>query len=138
MLKSRNQRRRILGSLFMIIAAFVLASCGGSGSGADNIVNEYYAAIENGDAEAAASLFAEDAVIVTPSGNVLTGIDAIRSSFIPYDLQFMDRVEYLSDFTESGGKISWSQAWHHVEGDTFMSDCEVTTENGKIVEWLFN
>lgn len=50
----------------------------------------------------------------------------------------MDRVEFLSDFTESGEKITWMQEWHHVEGDTFMSDCEVTTENGKIVEWLFN
>lgn len=138
MLKDRNQRHRILGSLILIIAAFVLASCGGSGSGEDNIVNEYYSAIENGDADAAASLFAEDAVIVTPSGNVLTGIDAIKSTFIPYDLQNMDRVEFLSDFSESGGKISWTQTWHHVEGDAFMSDCEVTTENGKIVEWLFN
>ena len=42
------------------------------------MVTEYYSAIENGDAEAAASLFAEDAIIVTPSGNVLTGIDAGR------------------------------------------------------------
>ena len=124
--------------MILIIAALVLASCGGSGSGADNIVNEYYSAIENGDADAAASLFAEDAVIVTPSGKVLTGIDAIKSSFIPYDLQNMDRVEFLSDFTESGEKITWMQEWHHVEGDVFTSDCEVTTENGKIVEWLFN
>ena len=124
-----------IASIFAI--AFLTVSCGGAGSVPNNIVGQYYSAIENGDANIAASFFADEAVVTTPSGNILTGIDAIKTQFIPYDLQFMDSVEFLTDFTETDGKLLWSQAWHHVEGDTFESECEVTMENGKIVEWVF-
>lgn len=134
--------RRSYGSVFassVIIFAvvFLVASCGGDEPETNNPVRGYYLAIEEDDADTAASFFAENALIVTPSGNVISGVDEISSQFIPYDLQFMDRVEFLTDFTESDEKISWSQAWHHVDGDSFVNDCEITMEDGKIVEWHF-
>ena len=132
---SKNSLLRI-ASLFLIV--FLAASCGGGQEVPNNIVGQYYSAIESGDADMAASFFAEDAVITTPSGNVLTGKEAIVANFIPFDLQNMDRVDFLSDFTESNGKLTWTQEYHEVEGNSFSSDCEVTIENGKIVEWVFN
>ena len=122
-----------IASMFAII--FLAVACGG-GQEDPNLVEQYYSAIENGDADMAASFFAEDAVVTVPSGKVFTGIDAIKSEFIPYDLQYMDRVDFLSDFKESNGKLSWTQDWHGNEGDTFSFKCEVTVENGKIVEWV--
>jgi len=133
-------KNNLLRIAFIFAIVLLTASCGGGGGGQeapDNIVGQYYSAVENGDADAAASVFAENAMVTTPSGNVITGVDAIKSEFIPYDLQFMDHVAFLSDFTESNGKLSWTQEWHHIEGDTFTSDCEVTIENGRIVEWVF-
>ena len=124
-----------IASIFVIV--LLVASCGGIESVPTDIVMQYYSAIEAGDANIAASFFADEAVVVTPSGNVITGIDAIKAQFIPYDLQFMDRVEFLTDFTESNGKLLWTQEWHHVEEDSFVNECEVTIENGKIVEWIF-
>ena len=133
----KYQRASLFRITAVLVFALLIASCGGGGAASGNVVEQYYSAIENGDADAAASFFADGAVVTTPSGNVLNGIDAITAQFIPYDLQFMDRVEFLTDFTESNGSLSWSQTWHHVEGDTFTSDCEVTLENGNIVEWVF-
>ena len=134
----KDQRVGLLSIVSIFAIAFVVASCGGGGSTPNNVVVQYYSAIEAGDADTAASFFADDVVITTPSGNVLTGIDSITGQFIPYDLQNMDRVEFLTDFTESNGKLSWSQAYHELGGNTFESKCEVTTENGKIVEWIFS
>jgi len=133
----KNQRTSPLRIVFVLAVAFLLTSCGGASSASNNIVEQYYSAIEGRDADTAASFFADGAVITTPSGRVITGIDAITAEFIPYDLQFMNRVEFLTDFTESNGKLLWSQEWHHVEGDTLANDCEITIENGKIVEWVF-
>ena len=101
---AKNSLLRI-ASLFAIV--FLTASCWRWSEDLNNIVGQYYSAIENGDADTAASLFAEQGVVVTtPSGNVLTGRDAVESNFIPYDLQNMDHVEFLSDFTENNGKLS--------------------------------
>jgi ketosteroid isomerase-like protein len=97
---------------------------------------EYYEAIENDDPDAAAALFSDTATIVTPSGNTVSG-DAIKSQFIPYDLQFMDRVEFLSEFSQSNGNVTWTQEYHQIEGGSFQSDCVIKVEDGKIVEWLF-
>ena len=138
MFNNKNQRVSLLRIASIFVIVFLAASCGGGGSNSENVVEQYYGAIENGDADAAASLFAEDAVITIPSGYVLTGIDAITGQFIPFDLQFMDRVEFLSDITESNGKISWVQAYHEIDGNSFESRCEITLENGKIVEWVFH
>jgi len=135
---SKSQKVCLLRAVSIFAIVLLTASCGGAESvPTDIIVSQYYSAIENGDANSAVSFFADGAVVVTPSGNVITGIDAIKAQFIPYDLQFMDRVEFLTDFTENNGKILWSQEWHYVEGDTFTNECEVTIENGKIVEWVF-
>lgn len=126
------------GSMAIIFAiTFLLASCANDQSDSTNIISEYYSAIEAGDAEAATALISEDAMIVTPSGNTLSG-ESGRTQFINYDLDFMDRVDFESDFTESGGKIMWSQTYHHIDGSSFGSDCEVTVQDGKIVEWVFN
>jgi hypothetical protein len=133
----KSQRISLVKISFIFVIVVLTASCGGGGATSSNIVEQYYSAIKARDADAAAAFFADDAVVTTPSGNVLTGIDAIESNFIPFDLEFMDRVEFLSDFTESNGKISWTQNWHGNEGATFFSECEVTIENGKIVEWIF-
>ena len=129
----KNSLLRIV-CLFAIV--FLTASCGGGQEG-PNVVEQYYSAIENGDADAAASFFADDAMVTVPSGNVQNGIDAIASTFISIDLESMDRVEFLSDFTESNGKLSWTQEYHFVDGNSFSSECEVTIENDKIVEWVF-
>ena len=134
---SKSQKFSLLKTVSIFAIVLLIASCGGAESVPTDIVMQYYSAIEDGDANTAASFFADDAVVVTPSGNVITGIDAIKTNFVPYDLQFMDRVEFLTDFTESNGKLLWTQEWHHVEGDTLANDCEVTLENGKIVEWVF-
>lgn len=132
----KNQRTRLMRFIVIFTVALLVASCGG-GSTSSNVVEQYYAAIENGDADAAAALFAEDAVITTPSGSVLTGIDAITGRFIPFDLQYMDRVEFFTDFTEVDGRISWSQTYYEKSGNSFNSTCVVTLENGKIVDWYF-
>lgn len=65
----------ILCLRFMVLLAIgvILGGCGGSEPTPEDLVMEYYAAIEAGDADLAASVFADDAVIVIPSGNVLTG-----------------------------------------------------------------
>ena len=133
----KNQRVRLLSIVSIFAIALLVTSCGGGGSTSNNIVRQYYSAIEAGDADAAASLFADNVVITTPSGNVLTGIDSITGQFIPFDLQYMDHVEFITDFTENNGKLSWSQAYYELDGNSFESDCEVTIENGKIVEWVF-
>jgi len=133
----KSQKASLLRIVSIFAIVFLTASCGTGGSAPNDIVRQYYRAIENGDGNAAASFFADDAVVVTPSGNVITGIDAIKETFIPYDLQLMDHVEFLTEFTENNGKLTWSQVWHHVEGDTLSNDCEVTVENGKIIEWVF-
>lgn len=137
MFTGKSQRVSLLGIASIFAVVFLAVSCGGGKSVSTDIVRQYYSAIENGDANSAASFFADEAVIVTPSGNVITGLDAIKAQFIPYDLQLMDHVEFLTDFKENNGKLTWSQVWHHVEGDTLSNDCEVTIENGKIVEWVF-
>ena len=134
---SKRQRVSLLRIASIFFIAFFATSCGGAGSASNNIVEQYYRAIEGRDADTAASFFADGAEITTPSGRFITGIDAITAEFIPYDLQFMDRVEFITDFTETNGKIFWSQEWYHVEGDTLANDCEITIENGKIVEWIF-
>ncbi len=131
--KSKNHWTIVI----IFVMAVLLASCGGTTSDPGDIVMEYYTAIENGDADAAAAFFSEDAMVVTPSGNTLRSL-AIKSEFIPYDLQNLDHVDFQTDFTESDGKITWTQAYHHVDGSIFTSDCEVTVEDGKIVEWVFN
>jgi len=138
MLIGKVQKVSLLKVTLIFAIALLVTSCGGGGSAQNNVVQQYYSAIEAGNADAAAALFAEDAVITTPSGNVVTGLDAINGQFIPYDLNSMDRVEFLSDFTESNGKITWLQAYHELGGNTFESKCEVTIENGKIVEWVFS
>ena len=138
MFSDKDQGFGLLRIVFIFALAFLVASCGGGGSTPNNIVTQYYNAIEAGDADTAASFFADDAVITTPSGNVLTGIDSITGQFIPFDLQYMDRVEFLTDFTESNGKLSWVQAYHELDGNTFESKCEVTIENCRIVEWKFS
>lgn len=134
---SRSQRIGLMRTVSIFAIALLFASCGGTESIPTDIVMQYYSAIEEGDADTAASFFADEAVVTTPSGNVITGIDAIETQFIPFDLQFMDSIEFLTDFTESNGKLLWTQEWHHVEGDSFTNECEVTIENGKIVEWIF-
>ena len=131
------QKARLLKIIFIFVIALLVTSCGGGGTTSKNVVEQYYAAIENGDADAAAALFADDAVVTTPSGNVLTGIDAITGQFIPYDLNSMDRVEFITDFTETDGRLSWSQQYYEKSGNTFESSCVVTIENGKIVDWFF-
>lgn len=138
-MKDVNER---ISSLFTFAIIFTItimsASCSGAKTSSIDIISRYYRAIEAGDADAAASLFSEDALIVTPSGKRVSG-DSIKSEFIPYDLQFMDRVDFQTDFTESNGKITWKQEWHHIDGGTsFINECEVTVQDGKIVEWLFN
>ena len=135
---SRSQRSLPARFLVILTIALLLAACGGAAPEPGDVINQYYTAIENGDADAAAAVFAENAVIVTPNGNVVDGIDAITSQFIPFDLDFMDHVAYQSEFSESNGKITWTHEWHHVDGGVFVNDCEITLENGKIVEWLFN
>jgi ketosteroid isomerase-like protein len=134
---SKSQRISLSRSATIFAIAILVAACSGAEPDPADIVRQYYSAIEDGDADAAASLFSEAAVIVTPSGNTVRG-ESIKSEFIPFDLQFMDRVEFQTDFTESNGKVSWTQEWHHIEGGSFMNECEVTIEDGKIVEWLFN
>ncbi len=134
---STSQRFSLLRTAYLFAIVLLIVSCGGTESVPTDIVEQYYSAIEDGDANTAATFFANDAVVLTPSGKVITGVDAIKAEFIPYDLQFMDRVEFLTDFTENNGKLLWSQVWHHVEGDTLTNECEVTIENGKIVEWVF-
>ena len=134
---SKSQRVSLLRIASIFVIAFFATSCGGAESVPTDIVRQYYSAIENEDSNSAASFFADDAVVVTPSGKVITGINEIKDVFIPYDLQNMDRVEFLTDVTESDGKLSWSQTYHEVNGFTFTSDCEITLENGKIVEWLY-
>jgi len=136
MFNDKSQRVSLLriASIFIIIC--LAASCGGAQAVPTDIVMQYYSAIENEDSNSAASFFADDALVVTPSGKVITGIDEIKEAFILYDLQNMDRVEFLTDFSESNGRLSWSQTYHEVNGFTFTSDCEITLENGKIVEWL--
>ena len=133
----KNQKASLFRIASVFAVAFFIASCGGGRSMPSNIVGQYYSAIENGDADTAASLFASDAVVTTPSGNVLTGKDAITGQFIPFDLQYMDRVEFLTGITENDGKLSWSQTYYEIEGNTFTSECEMMLENGKIVEWIF-
>jgi ketosteroid isomerase-like protein len=122
--------------VILLTIAILSASCSGAEPGPTDVVRQYYSAIEDGDADAAASLFSEEAVIVTPSGNTVRG-DLIKSEFIPFDVRFMDRVEFLTDFTESNGKVSWTQEYHSIEGNSFVNECEVIIEDGKIVEWLF-
>ena len=134
---AKYQRASLFRITAVLVFALLIASCGGGGAASGNVVEQYYSAIENGDADTAASFFADDVVVTTPSGNVLTGIDAVKERFIPFDLQFMDRVEFLTDFTESDGKLSWSQTYYEVNGNTFTSECEVTLENSRIVEWVF-
>jgi len=134
---SKSQRVSLLKIVSIFVIVFLAASCGGAESVPTDIVMQYYSAIENKDSNSAASFFADDAVIVTPSGKVITGIDEIKGAFIPYDLQNMDQVEFITDFTESNGKLSWSQTYHEVNGFTFTSDCEITLENGKIFKWTF-
>jgi ketosteroid isomerase-like protein len=134
---SKGQRINLSRSATIFAIAILSASCTGAEPGPADIVRQYYSAIEDGDADAAAALFSEDALIVTPGGNIVRG-DSIKSQFIPFDLQFMDRVEFLTEFTESDGKVSWEQEYHHVEGNWFVNKCEVTIEDGKIVEWSFN
>ena len=124
------------GIILWIAITILLVSCGGTSPDSGAIVGQYYDAIENDDPDAAVALFADSATIMTPSGNTVSG-DSIKSQFIPYDLDFMDRVEILSDFIQSNGKVTWTQEWHHIEGDSFLNNCEVTVEDGKIVEWLF-
>jgi len=136
MFNNKSQRVNLLRIASIIVIVFLAASCGGAESVPTDIVMQYYSAIENKDSNSAASFFADAAVVVTPSGKVITGIDEIKEVFIPYDLQNMDHVEFITDFTESNGKLSWSQTYHEVNGFTFTSDCEITLENGKIVEWL--
>jgi len=135
---SKNQRASLLRIASIFVIAFLAASCGGGGSVPTDIVAQYYGAIENGDADTAASFFADGAVAITPSGKVITGIDDIKAVFITYDLQNMDRVEFLTDFTESNGKLLWRQEYHQIDGTIIASECEVTIDNGKIVEWAFH
>jgi len=137
MFTGKSQRVSLLRITSIFAVVFLAASCEGGKSVSTDIVRQYYSAIEHGDANSAASFFADEAVVVTPSGKVINGIDAIKEVFIPYDLQFMDRVEFLSDFSESNGKLLWKQEYHHIDGDIFANDCEVTIVDGKIVEWLF-
>jgi ketosteroid isomerase-like protein len=137
MFMSNSQTVSLLRTVFIFVIAFLTASCGGVETTPTDIVAHYYSAIKEGDANNAASFFADEAVIITPSGNVITGIDAIKGKFIPYDLQYMDHVEFLTDFTANNGTLSWSQVWHDYNGDTLENECEVTVENGKIVEWIF-
>ena len=137
MIISKSQAVSLLRTASIFAIVFLIASCGGAETVPTDIVVQYYNAIEDGDANSAALFFADEAVIVTPSGNVITGIDTIKGKFIPYDLQYMDRVEFLTDFTENNGTLSWSQVWHDYNGDTLENECEVTIEDGKIVEWIF-
>ena len=129
------QKFSLLRITFVIAVALLVASCGGGGSTSGNVVEQYYAAIERGDADAAAALFAEDVVVTAPSGTVLTGMDAITARFIPYDLNNMDRVEFFTDFTEVDGRITWSQSYYEKNGTIWNVSCVVTVENGKIVDW---
>jgi major membrane immunogen (membrane-anchored lipoprotein) len=122
--------------ILWISISMLLVSCGGSAPDPGDLVMQYYNAIENDDSDAAAALFSDAATIVTPSGNTVSG-DAIKSQFIRYDLQFMDRVEFLSEFSQSNGKVTWTQEYHQIEGNSFLTDCEIKVEDGKIVEWLF-
>jgi len=133
---SKDKRIHLFRSAFIFAMSILLAACGGTTSDPGDIVMEYYTAIENGDADAAAEQFSETATVVVPSGTIFTG-DEI-SEFIFFDLQFMDHVEFQTDFTESNGKITWFQIYHHVDGDTWVQKCEVTIEDDKIVEWLLS
>jgi ketosteroid isomerase-like protein len=134
---TKSERINLLRCATIFAIAILAAACAGAEPSPTDIVSQYYIAIEDGDADAAASLFSEEAVIVTPGGNTVRG-DSIKSEFILFDLQFMDRVEFLTDFTESNGKVSWTQEYHSIEDNSFVNECEATIEDGKIVEWLFN
>lgn len=136
MFKNKSQRVGLFRIATIFVIVFLAAACGGAESVPTDVVKQYYSAIENEDSNSAASVFAEDAMVVTPSGKVLTGIDEIKEAFIPYDLQNMDRVEFITGFTESNGRLSWSQTYHEVNGSAFTIDCMITLENGKIAEWF--
>lgn len=132
----KDKRIHLFRSAIIFAMAILLASCGGMKSDPGDIVMEYYTAIENGDADAAAALFSETARAVVPSGTTFTGDEITQ--FISYDLQFMDHVEFQTDFTESNGKITWTQEYHHVDGNSWVQKCEATIEDDKIVEWLLS
>ena len=135
---SKKNRGLLLRGVITLAITFMIASCAGGGGESGNVVTQYYDAVSAGDADAAAALFAEDAMVVIPSGNTLTGLDDITSSFIPYDLENMERVDFQSEFTESDGKVLWTQEYVQKDGFSFVSNCEIILENGKIIEWRFN
>ena len=135
MLKKEN-RTLLFGLATIVALAVILTSCAGTASEPGEIVRQYYSAIENGDADAAAALFSETAEIVTPNGNMVSG-DEIESQFISFDIQSMDSVVFLSEFSESNGKITWTQRYFFTGGNSFLCECEITIKDGKIDEWLF-
>jgi ketosteroid isomerase-like protein len=136
-MKDMKRRTSIFPTVLIFAITLLFTSCTGTETSPIDIVSQYYNAIEAGDADAAAAFFSEDAMIVTPSGNTLQG-ESGKDQFINYDLQFMDHVDFQSEFTENDGKIMWKQEYYHIDGNTFVSDCEVTVQDGKIVEWIFN
>ena len=135
---SRNRWRFLSRFVITLAIALLIASCASGGSATGDAIRQYYDAINAGDADAAAALFAEDAVVVVPTGNTLTGIEAISSTYILFDLENMEKVDFQSEFTVSSDKVLWTQEYTMKDGSSFVSNCEVTLKNGKIVEWVWN
>jgi ketosteroid isomerase-like protein len=123
---------------FVVILAFSFfsASCASSPPQPGNIVRQYYEAIENGDVDAAAALFTQDASITTPGGNIVSG-EEIKSQFISFDIESMEKVEYQTVFSERGDSLTWTQKYTNVFGSTFFSNCQILLEDGKIAMWTF-
>lgn len=135
----RSHGRSTLLTLLLFASLLVLTACGASvAEKGETIIKDYYAAIEAGDAETAASFFAEDVVIVLASGGLLKGINEAKSTFIPYDLDNLDSVSFLSDFSDRDGWILWNQRYDLKTGGTYLYECEIKIEDGKITNWRFS
>jgi hypothetical protein len=132
----RSHGRSILFSLLLFASLLVLTSCGASAAEmGETLYKDYIAAIEAGDGETAASYLAEDVEILLASGNLINGINEARSSFIQYDLDNLDSVTYLTDFTERDGWIVWSERYELKNGGSWEFECKLKFEDGKITKF---
>ena len=115
----------------------LLGACAGTDDPAA-VIEAYVEAYNAGDADAIATLFAEDAVITGHPGGTFTGISEIQAL---HEDEADGTVAYtISNVAVEGGTVTWDHVWSGVEDDgRSFENCvdghNAQISDGRILSW---